>query len=1309
MRTAGVSGFGFGGTNVHVVLQEPPAPAAAAPLTQQSSPQLIMLSAATAAGLQHTAANWQAWLAQHPDASLADLAYTALARREQLPVRRGFIADSIDELRRELTQYLAAPEAAAARPRNAAPRVLFVYSGAGFGPDLAADSICLAQARELLADPLFRSNLRRCDERLQALGLCVGSLEQFLLQPGAPGSDRLTRLLSSFAIQLALTALLASHGVEPTDICGQGMGEIAAAVVSGAVQLDTALRLVAAPDQPETATHLQSVQLYVPQRRLFSAAAGPLQIEELGAAHWQRVLQESPAAGPMLAGALAYEGKLTAVIEIGLQPVLCAALREQLQAQDATPLVSAALQGPGSARHKLLRTLGKLHEWGIDIRQRRHAGARPRVLSLPLHPWRPDRFWLDAAPRASGPRHASDVSTILGDSLCNARAAGVRVWQNTLQLAHHTSLADHQVAERVLLPAAAQLAMMIQALALDGTSPCELRAGRFHKALALEAAPRTVQTILSYHDAQPVAVSIASPANPGEAAVLYSQAEVGTPSAAPGPQDLAGLRARCTQQVSAASLYASLAAAGLNYGSSFRRVRELHIGEGMGLARLEPVHDAAFEQDAIDLRLLDAALHALLPVSRTLPQRQALQGAVPVGFQRVCWFAPLRGSAYAYVTASEVDGGALQASVQLLDAHGAVLGSIEHLSFSATAQRTPAQHVASSLSVHRFESLYCYAPVWRQVAAGHGNGAALRCAIFMDEAGVGAALAHKVQAAGGRCLLIRRGERFERNAGGVLMRPAHAADHRAAFEVISTEFGARLDVVLDLWSLELAGAAAVELRAASALEQIKAATNAVLLAPPLLVFVTSGVHALAGVPAARPEGAVLAGLLRVLPFENPTLAARCVDLTAGTAEQMAQELWPELAIRDAEMDVVRAHGQRHVRRIVPASLAAPASTLPVAPTGSYLVTGATGGIGRGLVEWLVEQGARHIIMLGRRPASTAITALQERLAAKGAQVQYLSADIAQPEELHAALVGVELGRIRGVVHAAGVLADSPILSMTHATLLAALRPKVNGLLNLMQHLEPVRLDWLVLFSSAAAMLGSPGQANYCAANAFLDAYAHAARACGVRAVSAAWGPWAEAGMAAERQTAIDNIAAGLNFIAPRAGCTAFGALLTHAGAHLGVFPFDLTDLIQHYPEGPGFSAFDALFEPDAVVLRAAGRSNAVAQRPELDAQYVAPQSDIERIIAGLWQRALGVDRIGVDDSFFELGGDSVFGNQVVVEINRHFNVSITPERAFERYTVAGLAALVEQQLLDEIEGLSEAAVAEQLAQAAPQGGNEAIA
>jgi acyl carrier protein len=253
--------------------------------------------------------------------------------------------------------------------------------------------------------------------------------------------------------------------------------------------------------------------------------------------------------------------------------------------------------------------------------------------------------------------------------------------------------------------------------------------------------------------------------------------------------------------------------------------------------------------------------------------------------------------------------------------------------------------------------------------------------------------------------------------------------------------------------------------------------------------------------------------------------------------------------------------------------------------------------------------------------------------------------------------------------------------MTPDILRAVLEPKALGGWNLHQLTLDDPLEWFALFSSAAGVLGSPGQANYSAANACLDSLAHHRRHLGRPAVAIDWGPWAEVGMAAEMDESGEGrrLRTAASAITPSDGLAAFESLMCGDRVQTLVLPFDLRDLLQFYPAGVGLSFFDEVSTEDVAALKSIGvRSSA---RPDLEREYVAPRNAIERQIVSIWQKSLAIEPIGVLDSFFELGGDSVFGNQILVEINRSLGVSIDPERAFQKLTVAHLAELAEEQVI----------------------------
>jgi acyl transferase domain-containing protein/aryl carrier-like protein len=213
---------------------------------------------------------------------------------------------------------------------------------------------------------------------------------------------------------------------------------------------------------------------------------------------------------------------------------------------------------------------------------------------------------------------------------------------------------------------------------------------------------------------------------------------------------------------------------------------------------------------------------------------------------------------------------------------------------------------------------------------------------------------------------------------------------------------------------------------------------------------------------------------------------------------------------------------------------------------TYLIAGGLGGIGLALAQWMVQRGARHLMLVGRHdpalPARDVIFELQQA----GVQVEVHSTDITQPQQVAEVVARIRdsMPPLKGVVHAAGVLDDHIVLQMSHESLLAVMAPKIHGAWNLHANTLADQLDFFVLFSSAASIFGPAGQANYAAGNAFLDALAHHRRALRLPALSINWGRWAEIGLAAAEGRGGNLERQGFGVIKPHQGFEALDVALS---------------------------------------------------------------------------------------------------------------------------------------------------------------------
>jgi short-subunit dehydrogenase/acyl carrier protein len=225
-------------------------------------------------------------------------------------------------------------------------------------------------------------------------------------------------------------------------------------------------------------------------------------------------------------------------------------------------------------------------------------------------------------------------------------------------------------------------------------------------------------------------------------------------------------------------------------------------------------------------------------------------------------------------------------------------------------------------------------------------------------------------------------------------------------------------------------------------------------------------------------------------------------------------------------------------------------------------------VGLIIAEALVTQGAKHLVLASRNQPAVAAQEAFERLRKRGAQIEVMRADIGQREQVVHLLKTIErtMPPLRGVIHAAGVLDDATLLSLDWQRFERVLMPKALGAWHLHQLTKHLPLDLFVCFSSAMSLLGSPGQGNYCAANAFLDTLAHERRRLGLPALSINWGAWAQVGLAAAQANRGERLAErGLLSFSPEQGRAAWERLLQQQKPQLAYMVFDAHQWQLFYP------------------------------------------------------------------------------------------------------------------------------------------------
>ncbi|MFN6535672.1 MAG: SDR family NAD(P)-dependent oxidoreductase [Nostoc sp. EkiNYC01] len=301
--------------------------------------------------------------------------------------------------------------------------------------------------------------------------------------------------------------------------------------------------------------------------------------------------------------------------------------------------------------------------------------------------------------------------------------------------------------------------------------------------------------------------------------------------------------------------------------------------------------------------------------------------------------------------------------------------------------------------------------------------------------------------------------------------------------------------------------------------------------------------------------APLWGMSRVIAMESPEIWGGIIDIDpASTPEEAANLLAAELfQSNNQENQLAFRQHQRYVARLA-RTVSTITSPLNLRTDGTYLITGGLGALGLQVAHWLVEKGARHLLLLSRRPPGEQAQAAIQKMEQDGAHIQVALADVTNQAELSTVLQNLN-HPLRGIIHAAGVLDDGILLRQTWERFAEVLAPKIDGAWNLHLLSRDCPLDFFVMFSSVASLVGSPGQGNYAAANMYLDILAHYRRHQGLPALSINWGPWSNAGMAADlNHRNLWSTENGVGYITPEQGLRVLEELLKQGKTQAGVVP-----------------------------------------------------------------------------------------------------------------------------------------------------------
>jgi polyketide synthase 12 len=1148
-RIAGVSAFGLSGTNAHVILEEPPAGASPAdPSGLELDVALpLLLSGRSEQAVRDQAARLIETIDANPALSLTDLGYSLATTRTHFSHRVAVLAKSLADARERLVP-LRDPIVLA----RTNTKIGFLFTGQG--------AQRIGMGRELYEnDAGFRTHL---DEIFSGFdGLTARPLAEVIF--AAPGSSDALLLDQTvytqpalFAVEVALFRLFTALGARPEVLLGHSIGELVAAHVAGVFSLAHACKLVAARarlmqalpaggamvsiqaseaevraqlehypgldiagingptatvvsgDEPPAlalvahfeqlgrkakrlvvshAFHshrmepmlddfrrvAESLDYHPPTIRVISNVTGEFATSEqlTSPDYWVRHVRH---AVRFLDGirTLEHHG-VNVLLEIGPHGVLSAMVADCLTKEGHIQIPSLRR---GLPEHEAIaRATAALHQQGARIDWRRYfsaAGREPRLVDLPTYPFQRQRFWLtpgSTARRSQAGRYAlSGHRTGVPTGAIHTFELGPKVQQY---------LVDHVIYGVVVVPGAFYVATFLaiaeslwpkgQAISVSDVD--------FLRSVTFDAEGTTKTALIQLTDG-----------DSGHRAEFWTLDDGGWHRNAsavlalvPGER-LARAAPQLPEQLDdiVASLDDSLRAVQVEWGESWWRIRHATTSMDQALGRFE-LDPSERKEAPLSVREIDNAFGLMKLVHATTADAVPL---LPFSIGRVLWYG--RSEAPHLVSNRSRDPLAsadqLVTDLAVWDAQGQLLAEIE----SFTARRAPVDRFLPSAGVRDLHAVV-YAEVEVVEPALRGQ----RLVLARDASG------------------WPLGERDP----DVLV----LGDFLATLATSKPPDRATL-IVFD--ADPDADAAAARQLTLAVFHALRAWLGDARLDDVALTVVTYRALAVDVDDPVNLHQSALVGLLRSARAERPDRVVRQIDLDDWGRLDRALTIGgdePELVLRGPRVLVPRVQS-------ISGTSEGPAPELD--PIGTVLITGGTGALGSSVALHLAERhGIRHFLLLSRSgERSEAGRRLLTQLESLGASARIVACDVANRSELESALSSLDdVHPLVAVFHTAGQLADATLASLDDRDFDRVFAAKVDGALNLRDWVIGRPVQAFVLFSSVASVLGSAGQANYAAANSFLDALASDLRRKGQPAHSLAWGAWEEGGMAA-KLSAVDK-------------------------------------------------------------------------------------------------------------------------------------------------------------------------------------------
>ena len=571
--------------------------------------------------------------------------------------------------------------------------------------------------------------------------------------------------------------------------------------------------------------------------------------------------------------------------------------------------------------------------------------------------------------------------------------------------------------------------------------------------------------------------------------------------------------------------------------------------------------------------------------------------------------------------------------------------------------------------------------------------------VFADDSGFGSVLIRRLKAAGQNVVSVRAGGNFQRLDNHTFVMEAGNSQHYDTLISALKASQSLPDRIVHAWSVTenhsappagdaFAQAQALGFYSLLFLGKALAAHN---VGHEIDLFALSNnVQEVYGTETLRPEKSTLLGPCMVIHQEYPNIRTKSVDLDlcggAGQHESAADLVLGECLDSGSSMFVAYRNAQRWVQTYERVVLDAPGhGRSSFREGGVYLITGGVGNIGIAISEYLARSYRAKLVLVGR--SSVRGRDAIERIQTLGAEVAYVSANVADADAMRGAIEQAyrRFGALHGVIHAAGIVGDNGLQEINdchYGNCERHFQAKAHGLTVLEEVLDGKTLDFCLLVSSLTSVLGGIGHAAYASSNVYMDSFAR-------RQNRSHRVPWLSVNFDLWRFHNRTAMASGFGRTVEELGHSAEEAtqametvLAVRNAGQLLVSTGDLAARINQWIK---LESLNTRRPADV----SSSTLSTLSQHSRVQTNHDAPRDETEQRIARIWQDALGIDEVGINDNFSLLGGHSLLAIRIVADLRKAFQVDLSIKALFDAPTVAGLSSYIKEHVIAEIEALTD--------------------